>query len=254
MFSKSACTLAVILLVSIYPVFGAPRDIHRRGGLAKVITSCTKPKVAALTFDDGPWIYGYDVSKALVAAGAKGTFFINGNNYECIYNADEVKRVQYIYSHGHQIASHTWAHLHLTTLSPSKLASEFANTDLAIQRILGVTPAFMRPPYGEYNDAVRAQAFNRSQTMVTWDFDSRDSDGATPEQSKANYDNVISEKPDNILTLNHETEEKTVHVVLPYAIKKLQASGYELVTVAECLGMAPYHPQVTAPQTGPFSC
>lgn len=28
--------------------------------------------------------------------------------------------------------------------------------------------------------------------------------------------------------------------VLPYAIKSLQAAGYDLVTVAECLGIEPY--------------
>lgn len=30
------------------------------------------------------------------------------------------------------------------------------------------------------------------------------------------------------------------HQVLPYAIKRLQAAGYRLVTLAECLGQAPY--------------
>lgn len=84
--------------------------------------------------------------------------------------------------------------------------------------------------------------------QVIWDFDSLDSDGATPAQSKANYDKIISKKPNNILALNHETYEKSVHVVLPYAIQKLQGAGYKLVTVAECLGMAPYLPKVTAPQ------
>ena len=33
------------------------------------------------------------------------------------------------------------------------------------------------------------------------------------------------------------------HEVLPYAIKELQKAGYNLVTVAECLGQQPYHSQ-----------
>ena len=36
---------------------------------------------------------------------------------ECIYNADEIKRVKYVYDHGHQIGSHTWSHPDLTQLS-----------------------------------------------------------------------------------------------------------------------------------------
>lgn len=35
----------------------------------------------------------------------------------CIYDADEMKRVKYAYDHGHQVASHTWAHKDLTTLT-----------------------------------------------------------------------------------------------------------------------------------------
>lgn len=35
----------------------------------------------------------------------------------CIYDEDSVKRVKYVYDHGHQVASHTWAHKDLTTLS-----------------------------------------------------------------------------------------------------------------------------------------
>ena len=32
----------------------------------------------------------------------------------------------------------------------------------------------------------------------------------------------------------------TAYDVLPYAIDRLQSAGYQLVTVAECLGMEPY--------------
>jgi hypothetical protein len=42
--------------------------------------------------------------------------------------------------------------------------------------------------------------------------------------------------------------EQTAHVVLPRAIGILQAKGYKLVTVAECLGVEPYQ-SVSAPQT-----
>lgn len=45
----------------------------------------------------------------------------------CIYDADEQKRVKYAYDHGHQVASHTWAHKDLTTLTwdQSKLSYYF---------------------------------------------------------------------------------------------------------------------------------
>ncbi|EUC63917.1 carbohydrate esterase family 4 protein [Rhizoctonia solani AG-3 Rhs1AP] len=106
----------------------------------------------------------------------------------------------------------------------------------------------MRPPYGNYNDNVRRAAGVRGQKLVTWDFDSGDSVGATPAQSKAMYDKIIAQRPSSILTLNHETHERTAHEVIPYVVPRLQAAGYKLVTVAECMGMQPYQ-SVGSPQT-----
>jgi peptidoglycan/xylan/chitin deacetylase (PgdA/CDA1 family) len=208
--------------------------------LAEVVYNCKNSNTVALTFDDGPWVYSYDASKALVAAGAKGTFFLNGNNYQCIYDDAEIARVKHLYDHGHQIASHTWSHKNLTTLSWDQVHDEMWRVEQALQRILGIKPAFMRPPYGSYNDNVRAVSAVRGQKVAIWDFDSRDSAGATPAESKALYDNIISQHPNTILALNHETYERTVHEVLPYAIGKLQSAGYKLVTLAECLGEDAY--------------
>ena len=78
--------------------------------------------------------FSYDISGKLLEKGAKGTFFFNGNNCtsalwiyrvmggvltqiprtcldECIYDDAEIARVKYVVAHGHQVASHTWAHL-----------------------------------------------------------------------------------------------------------------------------------------------
>jgi len=228
-------------------------NVTERASLAQVITSCVKPQTAALTFDDGPYLYIYDISKQLIAAGAKGTFFWNGNNYRCIYDPESVKRVKYIYDKGHMVASHTWAHKDLATLTSDQIHDEMWRVEQALERILGVTPAFMRPPYGSYNDVVREVSFQRGQKMVTWDFDSGDSTGSTAAQSNAAYDALVGKHPSNVLTLNHEVYEQTAHVVVPHAIKTLQAAGYKLVTVAECLGQEPYQ-SVVAPQTGSWTC
>jgi len=246
-------TSAIALLSAVLAVTAMPANLTERASLAQVITQCTVPNTAALTFDDGPWYYIYDISKALVAAGAKGTFFFNGNNYGCIYDADNVKRVKYAYDKGHQVGSHTWAHLDLATLSWDKIHDEMWRVEQALQRIVGVTPAFMRPPYGSYNDLVRQAAYVRGQKLAIWDFDSGDSTGSTAAQSDDAYDALAKKHPNTILALNHEVYEQTAHVVVPHAISVLQAKGYKLVTLAECLGVQPYQ-SVKAPQTGTWTC
>ncbi|KAG6894915.1 hypothetical protein C0992_003982 [Termitomyces sp. T32_za158] len=80
----------------------------------------------------------------------------------CIYDADNVKRVKYAFDKGHQVASHTWSHKDLTTLTWDQIA---------LRRITGATPAFMRPPYGKYNDLVREASGIRGQRVVTWDYE-----------------------------------------------------------------------------------
>ncbi|KAJ8468381.1 hypothetical protein ONZ45_g17262 [Pleurotus djamor] len=232
--------LAVSSFASVLP--------EKRQGLAQVYSKCTVPNTVALTFDDGPYVYLYDISKALIAAGGKGTFFFNGNNYGCIYTDDNIKRVKYAYDKGHQVASHTWAHKDLTTLNWDQIHDEMWRVELALQRICGVQPAFMRPPYGNYNDLVRSAAAVRGQKLAIWDFDSGDSLGASTSQMRNAYNNIANQRPNTILALNHETIQQSAQVVIPYAIQRLQQAGYRLVTLAECLGQQPYQ-WVGTPQT-----
>ena len=72
-FTFASALTAVACLSSL--VTAAP-TVETRRPKAAVYSKCTKAKTVALTFDDGPYVYMYDISKALVAAGAVGTFFV----------------------------------------------------------------------------------------------------------------------------------------------------------------------------------
>lgn len=220
--------------------------VVRQATLAPVYTACSTPNTVAITFDDGPYTWNTDIVNTLAQYAAKGTFFVNGDNYECIYSTENEQRLKTAFAAGHQIASHTWHHLDWTTLSKDKLLTEMTMTDTALVKILGVKPAFVRPPYGSYNAASQQVAGANGQGIVIWDFDSGDSVGASAKQSETDYQNLAAKKPASILTLNHETYNSTAHEVLPFALNALKAQGYSFVTVAECLGgMNPYLSQTT---------
>ncbi|KAJ6483782.1 hypothetical protein C8R47DRAFT_1197223 [Mycena vitilis] len=140
------------------------------------------------------------------SAGGHCTFFVNGNNWACIY--DYADNLKYVYGKGHQIASHTWSHADLQTLNQNQTDSEILKVDVALQNILGVTPACLRPPYGSYNDTVRAAAANHNKSLIIWDLDSGDSTGASPAESEKTYDD---NKFSATLPLNHETCNTTVY-------------------------------------------
>lgn len=106
--------------------------------------------------------------------------------------------------------------------------------------------------------------------MALWDFDSGDTTGIPAEQSKNMYRDFANRRPSSILALNHEVIPSTVYAlipdsepwtgthrssplpnrfeVLPVAIDVLQRAGYQLVTLAECVGQNPYQ-WVGSPQT-----
>jgi peptidoglycan/xylan/chitin deacetylase (PgdA/CDA1 family) len=164
---------------------------------------------------------------------AKATFFVNGLNYDCIYNqADIIKR---IVNEGHQIASHTWSHADLTTLTAAQIKTEMDKLDAALLKIAGVAPRYMRPPYGSLNDAVRLTLGQLGYKIVLWDVDSEDSLGATAAQSKSIID-ANSNFPAPHILLMHDTHSTTVNDVAPYAMTTLKNKGYNLMTVGQCVG------------------
>ncbi|KAG8837505.1 Carbohydrate esterase 4 protein [Serendipita sp. 400] len=82
-FLTFACVLVAVQAETI-------NEVLKRSGV--VITECKKPKSAALTWDDGPNDFQVDIGTILQRAGARGTFFVCGNGYHCIY--DYAKSVQ----------------------------------------------------------------------------------------------------------------------------------------------------------------
>ncbi|TFK27876.1 chitin deacetylase [Coprinopsis marcescibilis] len=240
MFPSCSTLVAVIIAVTqasaaVIRNVNASVPLGKRQAPGEVILSCTEPNTVALTFDDGPYIWTQELVDMLDAADAKGTFYFRG----CIYDEDNVERVQYAFERGHQIASHTWSHAHLPTLTIPELHREFWLLQEAVLKITGAYLVHTRPPFGEYNADVLHVAGLHGQTITYWDFDSLDTI-MSPQQSTGSYQALIGQRPPSILTLNHEITESTVKVLMPAVIRAVQSAGYRMVTVAECLGVEPY--------------
>ncbi|KAF7337409.1 hypothetical protein MSAN_02267300 [Mycena sanguinolenta] len=261
------CTLLAVSVAWSHP------NLKSRGG-PQVYGACIKPNDIALTFDDGPYNYIRNISDQFTAVGAKATFFMNGNNWDCIYAPDRIESVKYVYSKGHMIGSHTWSHPDLRTFTTPQIQDEMFRMEEAFSRIVGVLPAFMRPPSGYYNDNVKNIAFSRGQNLALWDHDTGDADGNTTAQSEAVYNAVVDSKAKNALILQHETKASTAGTLVPYALKLFKSKGYnvrfsfpnpvptvlnnffiKLVTMAECLGVDPYQAVgVAQQQTSSWTC
>ena len=180
-------------------------------------------KLIAITFDDGPGAYTSTLLDELAARDVKATFFVSG--YRAASYPETLKRMV---AEGHQLASHTQNHENLNTLSASKIASEISQTQALITAAGGDDPAYIRPPYGNANQTVRAQA---TAPLINWSVD--------PEDWKYhNADtvcrNILSGSYDGAIILVHDIYKTSVEGALA-AIDTLLKQGYEFVTVRDLL-------------------
>ncbi|WAR58008.1 hypothetical protein PtB15_5B238 [Puccinia triticina] len=206
----------------------------RAGGAVPVYSTCRTPGSFALTFDDGPYNFGSKLDKTLDASNAKATFFVNGNNYGCIYDYADVLLERF--NKGHLIAGHTWSHVHLNEGSYQQISHQLEVLETAMIKILGVKPKYMRAPYGEYNDLVLQVLSDRGyKGMIMWSQDAEDSldSPASPSQIIESYKSY----PEKTIVLNHETKESTVNEVMPRVIPILKQRGFSLKTVPDCLNL-----------------
>ncbi|KAG0210676.1 hypothetical protein BGX33_004776 [Mortierella sp. NVP41] len=110
---------------------------------ATIITRCTVPNTAALTYDDGPFKYTDDLLDVLREKAVKATFFINGDSTAKL--ADYEDTVKRAYSEGHQIASHTWSHQDLRRMSGSQIRSEMTKHPTDANKGLNAFKAALGP-------------------------------------------------------------------------------------------------------------
>ncbi|KAF9364338.1 hypothetical protein BGX34_001824 [Mortierella sp. NVP85] len=210
---------------------------------ATIIYSCKVKGVAALTFDDGPGERTPDLLKLLAKEKVKATFFVNGDNYGKILDSKNRKIVKDAYNAGHQIASHTWNHIDLDTLSWDKIHYQMKTLDDALIKIIGKRPVYMRPPRGATNALALSYLGQYKYKVIEWDQDTNDwrhleaNDAVA--QSMAIYKKALTTsglKKNGHIFLQHDTIATTATELASQAIALAKKKGYKLVTVGECLG------------------
>lgn len=108
----------------------------RRSAIAGGIYGCIVPSEIALTYDDGPWIYTDEMVNVLNSYGAKATFFITGiNNGKGAIDTTPAWNavIKKMYAGGHQLASHTWSHADLSTLTETRRRDEMVRLFLSFE-------------------------------------------------------------------------------------------------------------------------
>lgn len=170
----------------------------------------------ALTYDDGPTAqFTRPLLTALQRAGARATFFNMGSR---VQQQPSLASAQV--QAGMWVGNHTWSHPHLTQLSQSAIAQEISSTQNAIRQATGQTPTLFRPPYGETNGTVQAEAQRQGMAQVLWTVDTQDWNGA----STANIVRAATGASAGGIVLMHDGYQTTVNAV-PQIVQGLQAKN-----------------------------
>jgi peptidoglycan/xylan/chitin deacetylase (PgdA/CDA1 family) len=187
-------------------------------------------KVVALTFDDG---YNPVALRQILAILKRekitATFFPYGWAV-----AKDPAGWKMVVAAGYPIGNHTQSHATLTQLTPAQVTSEMVRGRRTIDLYSGAPSVnLMRPPGGAFNaPTARAIAKASYNTIVMWDVDTSDWQGASAATIKAR----AIRGTNGSIVLMHSGPLNTPKA-LPGIIASYRARGFTFVTVPELIGV-----------------
>ncbi|KIW16636.1 hypothetical protein PV08_03824 [Exophiala spinifera] len=209
----------------------------------KPITSCTKPGVIALTFDDGPSDDTAKLLDILVKRNAKATFFVPGianGRGRIDTTKGRMELIKRMFQDGHQIGSHSWSHFDIDALTSEERKTDLAKNERAIANILNKYPTYMRPPYMKCTGETGclADLMDRGYHDVGYSVDS--TDWSHPEDldaMKQAFDEAFNQTAQDgrMLLIQHDTIHKSAIDLTEHILDAVDQKGWKAVTVGECL-------------------
>ena len=188
---------------------------------------CRKASCVALTFDDGPGPYTMTLLRHLQQANVPATFFMLGEKVKA-----QPAIALAVADAGHELGVHTWDHRRLTRLTAEQVREELTSTIKLIKKTTGQRPALLRPPYGETDHIVAAEAKKAKLAQILWDVDTLDwKTRSTKKTVKA----ALKQTKRGSILLLHDIHATSVAAV-PAILEGLQKKGYTFVTVSHLLG------------------
>lgn len=193
------------------------------------------PKLAALTFDDGPTIGITDkVLDILQENHARASFFLIGQQI--------TEETEYLVKRAHDmgcsIENHSLTHSSMPKLSREEIANEIEETSRRIETIIGERPEFFRPPFIDYDQKmydvidlpfICAYGCEDWEPSVSTDERVR----RVLDAARPGYMVLLHDMKDNLQTV------EAIRTIIP----RLQQQGYEFVNIRELFQRSNVTPQ-----------
>jgi peptidoglycan/xylan/chitin deacetylase (PgdA/CDA1 family) len=190
-----------------------------------------RPKLAVLTFDDGPFPVITPLLLAqLRALGVPAVFFVIGRDAKS-QPAITLRAARA----GVELGNHTLTHPEMGSLSYDEQRAEVAGGAQVIASLTGAQPTYFRPPHGNYDAATIDAARSLGETMVLWDVDPGDWRSISADEIVAR---VTAQARSPAVILLHNGKEATVEA-LPSIVRAYRNAGFEFVTLSQLQARLP---------------
>ena len=231
----AAAVLAILLHPAVTEVSGQARELP-------VYCVQREDRAVSLTFDAA---WGNEDTQQLIDIlgryHIRATFFVVGDWAE-----KYPESVKALSDAGHEVMNHSDTHPHMAGLSREAMCAELEACNDKIEAVTGARPTLMRPPYGEYDDAVIQTVRSLGMEPIQWDVDSLDWKDLSAEEITARVTERV--QPGSIV-LFHNAALHTPEA-LPAIIETLIGEGYTFVPVSELLLPGEYGTDYAIDHTG----
>lgn len=188
-----------------------------------------RPRLVALTFDDGPYPIETPLLLDMLAElQVHATFFLIGRDGQ-----EYPELVRRIAGRGHEIADHTLTHPNLATLGPAAVRGELEQGANELGKIVA-DPALrtmMRPPHGRYTEATLRVAQQSGYSTILWNDDPGDWRSVSGDVLERH---IFAHATAPEIVLLHSGKRTTIDI-LPALVERYRAAGYSFVTVGSLL-------------------
>ncbi len=184
-------------------------------------------KIVLLTIDDAPASSKTidPILKAMADENVHAIFFVMGDLIQ--WHPLLLKEIA---DNGHTIGNHTWDHANLKKITDEQAKKEIDSTTAIIQKTLGITPQFFRPPYGAYTDYVKAYTAENKMVLMNWSLGGEDW-VKKYETKDALIMHVLEQLHPGANILMHE--HPWTAEAMPEIIKGIKDAGYTIVEPSE---------------------
>ncbi len=189
-----------------------------------------RPKLIALTFDDGPYpVFTPLLLDTLAQLNVHATFFLIGRDAQ-----QWPELAQRIEQAGNEVADHTYTHPNLDQESNDQVAHEIRKGATSLFTLTHDDSVYhyFRPPHGRYTVDTVKVAQQLGYETVLWNDDAGDWRPAVTAPQLIEHIEAHATAPEVVLL--HSGRLPTIQM-LPQLVQHFRAAGYTFVTVKQLL-------------------